>query len=221
MKITEIYKKYKIPKNLQEHQLKVAAVASTICDNFKQKIDKKSVITAALLHDMGNIIKFDLGKFPEFLEPEGIEYWQQVKEEFRKKYGEDEHDATYKIAEEIGVNKSVFEIIQGYGFSKYEQTYKNPKMEVKIAAYSDHRVTPYGIASLQARIDDLKKRYSPEESPSKEAEYYHKSSLFAKKVEKQIFENCKIKPEDIIDKNVNPLIKKLKDFDINKLAIQI
>src|SRR3989344_3343249 len=113
MKITEIYKKYKIPKNLQEHQLKVAAVASTICNNFKQKIDKESVITAALLHDMGNIIKFDLGKFPEFLEPEGIEYWQIVQVEFRKKDGEYEHDATYKKAEEIGVNKSVFEIIQG------------------------------------------------------------------------------------------------------------
>ena len=214
MKITEIYKKYKIPKNLQEHQLKVAAVASTICDNFKQKIDKKSVITAALLHDMGNIIKFDLGKFPEFLEPEGIEYWQQVKEEFRKKYGEDEHDATYKIAGEIGVNKFAFEIIQAYGFSKYEQTYKNPKMEVKIAAYSDHRVTPYGINSLQARIDDLKKRYLPEESPSKEAEYYRRCSSLAKKVEKQIFKNCKIKPEDITDNSVNPLVERLTNFKI-------
>src|SRR3989344_1397907 len=121
MKIIEIYKKYKIPPNLQEHQLRVAAVALTICDNFNSEIDKDSVIKAALLHDMGNIIKFDLSKFPEFLEPEGIEYWKRVKEEFRKKYGEDEHNATYEIAKEIGVNKFAFEIIQGYGFSKYEQ----------------------------------------------------------------------------------------------------
>ena len=41
MKISEIYEKYKIMPNLQEHMLRVAGVASIICDNFSKKIEKK------------------------------------------------------------------------------------------------------------------------------------------------------------------------------------
>ncbi len=62
-KISEIYEEYKIMPNLREHQLRVAAVAAQICDNFNKPLNKKEIITACLLHDMGNIIKFKLELF--------------------------------------------------------------------------------------------------------------------------------------------------------------
>ena len=76
--------------NLREHQLRVASVAAQICDNFFEPLNKKDIVTACLLHDMGNIIKFNLNYFPELIKPEGIEYWQKVQNEYKKKYGNDE-----------------------------------------------------------------------------------------------------------------------------------
>ena len=63
--ITDIYEKYKIMPLLAMHQIRVAAVAMMICDSLSVPIDKDSVIKACLLHDIGNIIKFDLNHFPE------------------------------------------------------------------------------------------------------------------------------------------------------------
>ena len=80
--------------NLQEHMLRVAAVASLVCDNFNEPLPKDDIITACLLHDMGNIIKSDLQYFPEFIKPEGLDYWQKVKDEYIEKYSRDEHKAT-------------------------------------------------------------------------------------------------------------------------------
>ena len=52
---------------------------------------------------MGNIIKSDLTVFPEFREPEGLDYWQNVKDDYVKKYGTDHHAANAIIAREIGL----------------------------------------------------------------------------------------------------------------------
>ena len=67
MNIFNIYAKYKIPPQLQTHQLRVAAVAKTICEHLWPKLsDMRTIISTCLVHDMGNIIKFDLDKFPKF-----------------------------------------------------------------------------------------------------------------------------------------------------------
>jgi len=60
--------------SLQLHMFRVAGVASVICENFKQPelINQDDIVSACLLHDMGNIIKFNLSLFPQFLEPEGL-----------------------------------------------------------------------------------------------------------------------------------------------------
>jgi len=40
MKIQQIYDKYQIMPNLQEHMLRVAGVASIICDNYTKPVNK-------------------------------------------------------------------------------------------------------------------------------------------------------------------------------------
>src|SRR5437899_3061825 len=95
--ISDIYNKYKIMPTLQKHMLRVAAVASLICDSIGLPVDRESVIAACLVHDLANIIKFRMNVIPEFFKPEGVEYWQKIKEEYIGKYGEDEHEATIKI----------------------------------------------------------------------------------------------------------------------------
>ena len=74
-KITDIYKEYKIMPSLQMHMLRVAAVTKMIVDNYNMDLDKESLVVAALVHDLGNIVKMDnMATFPDFFEPEGVEY---------------------------------------------------------------------------------------------------------------------------------------------------
>lgn len=214
MKIQKIYDKYKIMPNLQEHQLRVTAVASIICDNFQKPIDKKSIISACLLHDIGNIVKSDLQRFPEFLKPKGLKYWERVKSKFIEKYGNDDHLATYKIIEEVGVNQKTIKIVKAFGFSKGDKTYKINDFNIKIAVHSDHRVSPYGITSLKERFTEARKRYVDVPNPKLSAKEFDQLVVVWSKIEKQVFYHCKISPVDINDKNVTPLISKFRNFEI-------
>lgn len=119
---------------LQLHQLRVASVASIVMNCFRKPLDKNTVITACLLHDMGNIIKFDLGLYPKYLKGRGLAYWEGVQNKFKRNYGEDEHKATYKICNEIGVNDKVKRTIKAFGFSNSKKIYKSDNFEVKIGS---------------------------------------------------------------------------------------
>lgn len=213
--------------NLVDHQLRVAGVAMQICDAINGvEIDRDAIIKTCLLHDMGNIIKFNLDYFPEFLEPEGLEYWQKVKDEYIEKYGKDEHHATMQIAKELPVFNNVIEFINSIGFSQAEKNKEDNNFSIKICCYSDMRVRPEGIVLLSDRLNDLRNRYnSQRRSIDIKEKYLNRPSAVSenlrnifedslKEIEKQIFSKCKIKPEDITDKSVALYIEKLKNFEI-------
>jgi len=206
------------------HQLRVAAVGKLICDNFdiglseesEIKIETENVVIACLLHDMGNIIKFDLKAFPELLEPKGYEYWKGVQEEFFDKYGHDEHQATFKIAKEIGINDRAFEILNAVGFTNTEKIYRQPDYNKKIILYSDQRVDINNVCSLRERLEKGRKRYMTRtliKNKSTE-EQFKKLALCAEKMEKQIFEKCRIRPEQINDQSALPVIQQLREISL-------
>ena len=212
----EIYAAYKIMPSLQLHQLRVAAVGKLICDNFKKTVNERDVILACLFHDMGNILKFDLIKFPEFAEPEGIEYWESVKAEYRAKYGDDEHRATEAIMKEISLPESVIAHMQNVGFSKVDSVATGSSFEEKILEYGDLRVGPYGILSLEDRIDEGRRRYlgTNKSVGSPDQNRFDILVKAAKEIERRIFSETKIKPEDINDATVAPLIEELREFPV-------
>ena len=215
--ISEIYSEYKIKKNLQEHMFRVAAAAWMIYDSFDVEIDKNLLIQGALFHDMGNIIKFDLTHFPEFNEPEGLEYWQKVKDDYVKKYGKDEHHATYLIMKEIGLNEELVDIVHKMNFSLLCEHRDSARWELKILHHVDMRVGPFGIMTYEDRMNDVKKRYAkvPDDEFNKIAKDVREVLLSCgKDIEKQIFSHCNIEPEDINDESIKPYMEKLKDFVI-------
>jgi hypothetical protein len=213
MKISAIYEKYKIMPQLQTHMLRVAGVASIICDNFQSSVDKSTVISACLLHDMGNIIKSDLKKFPEFLRPQGMKYWLNIKKNFINKYGTNDHQASLKINREIGVSDLVLHLINAISFSKAKKSFETKSFEIKICHYSDLRVMPYGVDSLKNRLKDLKLRYAKRMKEQNWNDFDYLANFFVE-IEKQIFAHCKLKPEDITEEKVLPITKKLKTFEI-------
>lgn len=201
--------------NLQLHQLRVAAVTKLVCDSLDMPVDTHAVVAAALLHDMGNIIKFDLSVFPDFCEPEGLEYWQSVKQEYLDTYGNDEHDATVAIARSVGVSDTVLRLVDGIGFSNLARVREGDWYEMKIAEYGDLRVGPHGVVPLLERLEEArgryKKRYASEEESLRR---YTMLADAGTGIEVQIFARSRITPSDITDAAVEPVIEQLKHFQV-------
>jgi hypothetical protein len=210
----EIYTEYKIMPSLQLHQLRVTAVAKLICDNFAPPtgglIATNDIILACLFHDMGNIVKFDLAYFPEFLEPEGLAYWQAVKEDFIARYGGEQHDVNEAIAREMGLPGSIVQLIAGIRFSKLSELAKSDFLEQKVCQYADMRVGPHGVLTMQERIDEAHTRYAGRRTE----EEFHVLVSAAQEVERQIFSYASIAPTDITNASVAPVVEELREYPV-------
>lgn len=200
--------------NLQEHQLRVGAVAQQIYQSFRSKINIPEIISACLLHDVGNILKFDLNLFPQFLEPKGLTYWEGIQREFEAKYGKDEHSATLSIAKEIGISENTLVYLNAVGFSKITKNLSEKDFGKKICCYSDMRVGPFGIITIDERISDGKKRYKNRADRSIDSSKFDILAQDLKKIEKQIFEQTAIKPSDINDNSIKFYLEELKNFKV-------
>lgn len=210
--VQQIYSEYKIMPNLQLHQLRVAAVAKDLSENFNGELDKESITTACLFHDMGNIIKSDLSYFPEFVEPEGLGYWQKIKKEFIEKYGTEENIATGLIAKEIKLSSQAMTCLKYIGFSHSEKNEAAGSFESKICSYADMRVGPYGVISLDERFFEGRKRYAGKKM-SLTSDYFEMLAQSMRNIEKQIFEKIPvIRPSDITDEKVKDIVKELRNL---------
>lgn len=146
MQILDLYDKYNIMPQLREHQLRVGGIVRLITD------DHDSIITA-LVHDMGNIVKFSN------LDP----YWSKVQEKFWTDYGRDEHVATDKILRKEGMGKYA-----DY-FKEESKAYDNDSLNASyfstmskpalLTLYGDLRVRFNGVCSVEERLKDLEDRY--------------------------------------------------------------
>jgi hypothetical protein len=203
MNVIQIYNQYKIPLNLQKHMLRVTGVSQIILENWQgKKLDNDSIINACLFHDMANIIKFKLVKPLLFKDEEDqIEFLKKVQKEFIKKYGNNVHKATLIIGKEIGLSKKVLTILKNLEWNNTQRLLNKNDYESLIPIYCDMRVGPFGIMSLQDRINNLKTRNN-----------HHDFSEIIKtalRLEKIIQENTTINLVFIDDSQVNKKFKEL------------
>ncbi|MCE9541599.1 HD domain-containing protein [Candidatus Kaiserbacteria bacterium] len=215
MTAREAYAQYGIMPILQTHQLRVAAVGKVIAESLVTPVDVRSVILACLFHDMGNIIKFDLGTFPESCEPEGRAFWEKKKADFVRRFGPDEHHATVAIGHELHLPLQVMQYIEGVGFSKLESIRDTHSLGQKIVEYADLRVTPKGVASMDERLEEARIRYAKRRSDFPDEESRYRVLLeAAREIERQIFSRTTLTPENISEESLQTLIEELQDFPL-------
>jgi len=215
MNIIQIYENYKIPQNLQLHMLRVAAVGNLIADNWKNEtdIDKTVLLPALLLHDMGNIIKFDLSQSQKF-SSESIEVLKDIQKEFKEKYGNEEHTATTMIAKEIGVSDHVLDILTKKGKSSTHDSLLSKDWNNKIKGYSDLRIDPFGVVSLSKRFEDVLIRYKNSgRSVGDKTEMAERYAL-AQQLEKEIQEKILLNLQAITNEQIAPYIEALKGYSV-------
>lgn len=208
--IHRIYGTYNVPKNVQEHMMRVAATAELICDNWKGPVlNKNDVVAMLLLHDLGNIVKMDF-ETKEGLEMFGseakrVDYWKRVRKEMISKYGSEEHAVTEKMVDEIGIPERVRALLVGHIFKNNENILTSDDWEMKIAAYADQRVSPLGVLTVRERLNEAKERYARTGRRIPDLDSLMGCSL---KIEKQLLRNLSLSEKEINDKAIQKYMKK-------------
>ncbi len=215
--IQDIYTTYRIPPNLQLHMYQVTAFGLYVAHHIQPDIhvDTGTITTGNLLHDMGNIIKFDFSPHATFGIPAGeIPYWKEVQKEFIEKYGMDEDVATDAIAAEIGVEQKVLDILSQHGIQKAEIALSTNDWNLKIIRLSDERVGPHGVVTLDDRYQDIIKRYGNKKHDLSDTGYINKRRGLMMKLESQIQERCSVDLQKITTADIEPYIKSLRNYEL-------
>lgn len=189
MEITEVYQRLAIPPNLVNHMSMVEKIVKWLENRWSgEKVDWALVKEAALLHDLGNIVKFDFIKNHHFLGEEinRIEFWKEKQKEIIKKYGEDDHLATEKMLEEIGVSKEVREIVRNKGFSNSVNISQGVTWELKILFYADLRISPKGLVTMKERLDEVTNRLEKYKNDSRLPDLIKACEEIEKQIQAQI-----------------------------------
>lgn len=195
--------------------IRVAAIANILVDNCNKAVDKKSIITSCLLHDMGNIIKLDFEKPIAWLSvyDTDSEYRKEEQKRFIKKYGNDENIATIIIAKELTNNNFILKLIQNIWYSHIKKHIQWDDFSAKICCYADMRVMPNKVVSLETRMEDAFARYQGKKYRNTRKEF--ETSLdIVKKLEQQVMQHCTITPESIMHEAIEAQINNLRNFII-------
>lgn len=210
--ITDIYHHYHIPLNLQDHMLSVAAVGKIVCNHIRaKKIDSELVTSTLLLHDMGNIIKFNFDNTKFFVDEDQskIDHYRQIQIQFIEKYGTDADQATLKIITEITSDQRIKDLCESSHGSHAHSFIDQPHWEPKICYYADMRISPLGIISVDDRFADLMHRYPLETT---QLQQYQGE---CKTIESQLQENVNINLQSISQSDIESNINNLKAQDLN------
>lgn len=207
-----IYDRFEVPPNLREHMERVASVAEVICTNWTGDIiDREEIIASALMHDIGNIVKFSFSpETKKFLGKEAgrIEYWKAIKSRMIEKYGSsDDHIVTDRMLVEAGVTERLKHIVERY-FDP--STADSTDMTMKILLYADARIGPFGVVSLSQRQTDLIKRWEGTER----ADYYRGFEKALNRVEEELHSNMRLDPRLITNETIEPYLERYVDQDI-------
>lgn len=209
MQIKQLYEKYQIMPQLEKHQLRVGAIGKIIAENWIEPCDVQLVTKVCLLHDMGNIVKFDLTshnieKFGEITE---VELWREIQKVYINKYGKDANDATTKILNEARLGeygKYVVEETKLYFAEAKDEMLSKASLPAIILMYADCRVVPKGLVSYRERIDDLQERYGGIGTPT----WYDWTFWFENWMQSKV----KIDLNSITEESVEPLFDELRNY---------
>lgn len=214
--IQEAYERYRVPSILQTHMYWVTAMAVYVSDHLLDptQVRRDFLIAACLLHDMGNIVKFDLDKTPDSHIQEHKEYWRKVQQEVKALYGDNEGVATVAMAREITQNGELLTLLGMSGLTKIMRAHESNDMTIKIFRYADERISPKGVVTVDERYDDIAKRYRGRDHPLADTKYLAQRRRIVQEIEKKIQTASLISLQSITTDMLDSYVRKLTTFVI-------
>lgn len=211
MTTTKAYEKFKIMPTLATHMLTVGAVAKIFTDTIVESdFPAKEIVSACLLHDLGNIVKFNLDKTPKGLGIPNIEYWKQEQQDIKNSYGLDEHEVTHTMAHEISVSDITLNAIDNCGSAKAQAVLKAKNVPAMFVTYCDYHVSPTGVVAIEERIEDILHRYK--DTPKYEG--YKRDTVNVKNIAQFLEETYSLNETSLNTTLVEETIEELKHWDL-------
>lgn len=207
MNVSQIYEKFLIPFNLQEHMLRVAALLQIMGESWQGKPTNTDNLTlVGACHDMANIIKFKFDQRLFDITPTQLAEQKRIQTKVVNKYGRDIHRATLAMCTEAGLSLKVIELIDKLEWENIEKFNDLNDWESALPIYADMRIGPKGILPLITRIGDLQKR-NPEND-------YTLIIEAAKKLEVSLQENISIELNSITDSELNERFDRILRLEV-------
>jgi hypothetical protein len=100
------------------------------------------------------------------------------------------------------------------GFSKILQVVQDNSWEKKICCYSDQRVGPRGVLSIDERLKEGQKRYAGRKEKTMPFGRFEELTSGLKELENQIFSKTVLRPEDINDQSIRNIFLDLSGFEM-------
>lgn len=213
MVITEIYDKYNLPPNLKDHHFRVAAVSLTVVNNWAgPKINCELIKRVCLIHDLGNLIKYDLnGDLNKDMDKE---FWSKIQGGLIDKYGLNEQEATVLMAKEFVADSNVLDTLYLLTSNMADEIAASGNWELKICLYGDVRVGPFGVVSLTERMAEWKERYKNRVGWEKEKKRYNEISQACVNIEDQISQKMKMSINQISNHSISKYLADLPNSQI-------
>ena len=207
-----IFKHYQLPNLLQNHLWRTASLMELMLNHWHgPKLDKQLLIETMLLHDLGNLVKFNLSDTTPLmlLTDAELPLYRTLQAEWHQKYGTVVDEVTVQFVKELRLihAQAISQIILTHTEGTQPSTVNHDDWTQKLCDYTDFRVAPQGLVSLKERFDDLGKRYAERESgwenPEKVAQ---KLNLFST-IETQLQTHIDLNLQQITAADLEPLTR--------------
>lgn len=162
---SEIFERYQLPELLQIHLWRTASLMEYLLKQWRgPKLNHQLLIETMLLHDLGNLVKFDLTNTAPImlLPPPELEKYRSLQAIWHQKYGTQVDAVTVQLINELKLvnGPAIRQIILTHSDSTLPTTVTNQDWSQKLCDYADFRIAPHGLVTLQERFADLAKRYA-------------------------------------------------------------
>jgi len=140
------------------------------------------------------------------MSPNDIQKLKDLQNKLKTKYGNNEHQATVKICEEIGLSPTAVETVNNLEWSYIPRLISENEIESLIPIYCDMRIGPKGILTLGERLLELKQRV--------DAKDYEDNVKNGNSIEQIIKRNVNIEVNSIQNEQINRKLDDLLQTDI-------
>ncbi len=223
MTIRTLYETLETPKNLQRHMRRVAAVGKLVAQNWIGDIDESSVVETLLLHDLGNLLKFDFTKGMDLFDADerDVEHWLDVQAKMITTYSSDEHTATQMMAKEAGVSERVLYLLENMGSSNLYKTTQLNDAELKVCSYADFRVSPDGFLTVEKRFQDILVRYKSRDHILADTAKTLEKMEYCLELEKQLQQRVSIDLQKLPEKNLEAMAEEMKSWKLDLEDVEV
>jgi hypothetical protein len=112
------------------------------------------------LHDLGNLVKFDMTLFPDLFEPEWIAYRTQQKQSTIQNHGFPAEPATLSMCTQLPLTQTTQKLLESFLSSRFEKAIEDQlPIQILLVHFADMHIWMSWYIPRKERVQKLRKRY--------------------------------------------------------------